>query len=69
MLYFGHKQLSSNFSAIFVLSLSVRFGARILPGVLGSLKLYSDNPLDFHARIPSLLIRIVKKLKSGWSNK
>ena len=44
-------------------------GARLLSDVAGGLVLSSDNPLDFHDEIWSLLLIFLKYLYIGWNTK
>ena len=44
-------------------------GARLLSDVAGGLVLSSDNPLDFHDEIWSLLLIFVRYLYIGWKSK
>ena len=53
----------------FALWIQVSFGAILLSDVLSSLMLSLDNSLDSHAKILSLLVGVVKYLKSSWNGK
>ena len=59
-------QLPLNSTAIFELLTQVNFGARLLPGVVGDLMLFSDNSLDFHAIFVTVSpVDILKVLEIG----
>ena len=60
------KHLILNSTAIFVLWIKVGFESRLSSDIAGVLMLSSDNTLDFHAKILSQPVSVVKDLKSGW---
>ena len=53
------------FTGIFALRITINFEARLLSDVAVGLSFSSNNPLNFHSKILSLQVGVVKGLKNG----
>ena len=63
ILFFASAMLY--FTGIFALRITINFEARLLSDVAVGLSFSSNNPLNFHSKILSLQVGVVKGLKNG----